>query len=40
VAFLNEKANTVVLRRLVTAAEGINPLESPPTQAGNVIPDF
>jgi prepilin-type N-terminal cleavage/methylation domain-containing protein/prepilin-type processing-associated H-X9-DG protein len=46
VTFLNERINTVVLRRLVTAREQINPLESSatnpiPPQSGNIIPsDF
>jgi prepilin-type processing-associated H-X9-DG protein len=43
VSFLQQNINTVVLRRLVTAAEGVNPLENPSTanQAGNVVPtDF
>jgi prepilin-type N-terminal cleavage/methylation domain-containing protein/prepilin-type processing-associated H-X9-DG protein len=39
VKFLAEDINTVVLRRLVTAAEGIPPLQNPPNQAGNTVPD-
>jgi prepilin-type N-terminal cleavage/methylation domain-containing protein/prepilin-type processing-associated H-X9-DG protein len=39
VKFLAEDINTVVLRRLVTAAEGIPPLQNPPNQVGNSVPD-
>jgi prepilin-type N-terminal cleavage/methylation domain-containing protein/prepilin-type processing-associated H-X9-DG protein len=39
VKFLAEDINTVVLRRLVTPAEGIPPLQNPPNQAGNSVPD-
>jgi prepilin-type processing-associated H-X9-DG protein len=38
VSFLNENINTVVIRRLVTCAEGQNPLQGIPTQTGNVVP--
>ncbi len=39
VKFLAQDINTVVLRRLVTAAEGIPPAQNPPSQSGNSVPD-
>jgi prepilin-type N-terminal cleavage/methylation domain-containing protein/prepilin-type processing-associated H-X9-DG protein len=38
VTFLNEKVNTIVVRRLVTAKEGISPIQAVPSQTGNIIP--
>jgi prepilin-type N-terminal cleavage/methylation domain-containing protein/prepilin-type processing-associated H-X9-DG protein len=38
VSFLNQNINTIVIRHLVTAAEGTNPLQNVPAQAGNTVP--
>jgi prepilin-type processing-associated H-X9-DG protein len=40
VKFLPSSINTVLLRHLVTAAEGVAPTQGLPSQTGNSIPDF